>query len=270
MENPSRQRQWGQSEIAGGRHLFRLRMMIAEIERWAPTPSRVLDAGSGDGSLTLRLLARGHAVSAVDASPACLKRLTDKITRGAGARGAADRGAAALSRTKSGSQLTCSLAHLSALPFPDASFDLVVSGEVLEHLPDDRAAAREFFRVLRPGGYAMVSVPADPQLWDIEDEWAGHQRRYEKGGLENIFKDAGFTTVKLHHWGWPLTYYYDRYLFRYWLHRRVRKGDPNLNQTSAAGVNPLLARLMAAAFSLDRAFLFMPKGIGLLGVFKKA
>ncbi len=45
------------------------------------------------------------------------------------------------------------------LPFPEATFDVVLSNEVLEHVHDDRAAAREIARVLRPGGRAVIFAP---------------------------------------------------------------------------------------------------------------
>jgi SAM-dependent methyltransferase len=60
-------------------------------------------------------------------------------------------------------------ADITDLPFPDESFDLVVCLHVLEHVPDDRAAIREFFRVLRPGGRAMLQVPPSPLAETFED-----------------------------------------------------------------------------------------------------
>jgi SAM-dependent methyltransferase len=45
------------------------------------------------------------------------------------------------------------------LPYPDASFDLILSHEVLEHVADDRLAVREMIRVLKPGGMAVIFVP---------------------------------------------------------------------------------------------------------------
>jgi SAM-dependent methyltransferase len=69
-------------------------------------------------------------------------------------------------------------ADLTALPFADDAFDVVLCSHVLEHVPDDRAAMRELARVLRPDGLAVVQSPVnyemaatheDPQLTD-EDE----------------------------------------------------------------------------------------------------
>lgn len=51
------------------------------------------------------------------------------------------------------------LAACENLPYPDDHFDLVLSHEVLEHVQDDRAAADEIVRVLKPGGRAAIFVP---------------------------------------------------------------------------------------------------------------
>ena len=52
-------------------------------------------------------------------------------------------------------------ADLTALPFCDASFDFAICSHVLEHIDDDRAAMAELFRVLAPGGRAVVMVPIE-------------------------------------------------------------------------------------------------------------
>ena len=51
---------------------------------------------------------------------------------------------------------------ITKVPLPDASYDVVMSHHVLEHIPDDRAAMRELFRLLKPGGFALLSVPINP------------------------------------------------------------------------------------------------------------
>ena len=51
---------------------------------------------------------------------------------------------------------------ITKVPLPDASYDIVMAHHVLEHIPDDRAAMREMFRLLKPGGVALLSVPINP------------------------------------------------------------------------------------------------------------
>jgi SAM-dependent methyltransferase len=53
---------------------------------------------------------------------------------------------------------------LQALTWPAASFDLVLTSETLEHVPDLDGALREIRRVLRPGGRHLFTVPVDPRL----------------------------------------------------------------------------------------------------------
>ncbi len=50
---------------------------------------------------------------------------------------------------------------LHHIPFPDESYDVILCNHVLEHVEDDRRCMRELFRVLRPGGFAIMQVPMD-------------------------------------------------------------------------------------------------------------
>jgi SAM-dependent methyltransferase len=92
------------------------------------------------------------------------------------------------------------------LPFPDGAFDRVIAAEVLEHIPDDRAAISELARVLRPGGTIAVTVPRWwPELvtWAISDEYhnqpGGHIRIYRGSVLARRVQAAGLERYGSHH-----------------------------------------------------------------------
>lgn len=48
---------------------------------------------------------------------------------------------------------------ITSIPYPDESFDIIYCSHVLEHVPDDRKAIDEFYRVLKQGGWALIVVP---------------------------------------------------------------------------------------------------------------
>lgn len=76
-------------------------------------------------------------------------------------------------------------------------YDLVTMLDVLEHLPEPRAALQQAARMLRPGGYLVVTVPAFPQLWTTHDEMNHHYRRYTKSSLLSDAQPAGLNIVRL-------------------------------------------------------------------------
>jgi ubiquinone/menaquinone biosynthesis C-methylase UbiE len=53
---------------------------------------------------------------------------------------------------------------ITAVDFPHEYFDLLIANHVLEHVPDDRRAMSEIFRVLKPGGRAVLQTPFSPVL----------------------------------------------------------------------------------------------------------
>jgi SAM-dependent methyltransferase len=71
-----------------------------------------------------------------------------------------------------------------SLPYPDNHFDVVFSNEVIEHVDDDRATAREMVRVTKPGGYVVVFAPN--RLYPFETHGAYFARRYRFGNIPLI------------------------------------------------------------------------------------
>lgn len=88
------------------------------------------------------------------------------------------------------------LCAAEALDFEDASFDLALACDVLEHV-DDVQALREILRVLRPGGIVVATAPAYRFLWSEHDLALSHRRRYERRDLRDRLREAGFEVVKL-------------------------------------------------------------------------
>ena len=90
------------------------------------------------------------------------------------------------------------LLHADAcrLPLADGSVDAVVSANLLEHVPDDRRALREMARVLRPGGRAVIVVPAGSRMYDYYDRFLGHVRRYGRGELAGKCGEAGLAPLE--------------------------------------------------------------------------
>ena len=71
------------------------------------------------------------------------------------------------------------LGEVTALPFADATFELVCALDIIEHVDDEDGALSEISRVAKPGGALLISTPLHPSRWTAFDDFVGHKRRYE-------------------------------------------------------------------------------------------
>jgi len=85
------------------------------------------------------------------------------------------------------------LGAVTALPFPDRSFDLVCAFDIVEHIEEDRQAFCELSRVAKDGATVIFSVPLHPARWSAFDALVGHVRRYEPDGLLALLKAHSFS-----------------------------------------------------------------------------
>lgn len=80
-----------------------------------------------------------------------------------------------------------------AIPFPDESFDSVVSTQVFEHVENPEKAAQEVCRVLKMGGHLLITVPQWNELHEEpHDYW-----RYTRYGLQALFERNGCTLIRM-------------------------------------------------------------------------
>ena len=160
----------GMREIAAGL----LAQVYPAVAAGQAAPARdILDAGCGVGG-GLRWLSAYGRVTGIDLHPLAI-RYSSQLSR------------------------RLSLASVQALPFRDHCFDLVTSFEVLYHLAvsDDRLALAEMARVLRPGGWLLVRVPAHDWLRGAHDRHVHTRHRYGRAELGKKLSEAGLKLKRL-------------------------------------------------------------------------
>ena len=142
--------------------------LIDQRIRIAPD-AYILDVGCGTGGNAQALGKLGNSVG-LDLSPIALdyarRRSLPRLTQGSG--------------------LT--------LPYPTAKFELVTVFDVLYHrwISDDEDALKELYRVIRPGGWLLVTDSALPILWSSHDELYFARQRYTMGDLREKLGSVGF------------------------------------------------------------------------------
>lgn len=143
--------------------------------------SRILDVGCSGGATIRRLHEDGYSqVTGIDIS------------------------AEAIAQCRRNGLSDVHLMDGQAPDFPDASFDIILASDVLEHVPDERSAVHAWFRLLRPGGVLIALVPAFMALWSPHDEANQHRKRYRLAELRSCLEACGFETRRASYWNFLL------------------------------------------------------------------
>ena len=201
----------------------------------------ILDAGCGSGGM----LARLHGdfpeavLSGLDFSPLAVKATlergaTDKVIQGS----------------------------VNQLPYPDASFDIVISLDVLVHaMVDEAAALAEFRRVLRPGGTLILNLAAFACFAGSHDLAVHGVRRYTRGALKNLARTPGLQMVSATYWNFLLS---PLILAQRFVSRHARGADSDLKALPAP-INAVLRGLTCFELKVSRR-VSLPFGSSLLAV----
>lgn len=154
-------------------HLGRLRIIEKEITRQfnGRNDLKILNIGCGTGG-TVKMLEKFGRVENVDVSDEAIQFMKQN-------------GFKHLHKVKG-----------LKLPFKDNHFDMVGAFDVLEHIEKDKDALKEWYRVLKPGGKLILTVPAHQWLWSGHDVSLHHFRRYSRKELKNKFVFAGYAVQK--------------------------------------------------------------------------
>jgi SAM-dependent methyltransferase len=205
-----------------------------------PASPRILDAGCGTGGNLRRYAEIGDAEGAEpfpEAVRMCRERGFDAVAQ----------------------------AGLEDLPYEGGRFDLICSTDVLEHIAAEQEALRELWRVAKPHGVLLLTVPAYMWMWTEEDDNLHHQRRYTRPRLRQAVERAG--------WKPEIATYFNTFLLppialSRLLPRKSRGDQGDLDRTPAFLDGPF-SRLMRAEARLIRAGVSLPAGVSVGVVCRK-
>ena len=216
------------------------RQVVAElIRRKVPLPkvAKPLEIGCGTGH-NLPMLGEFGQVEALEVDPI--------------ARGMAEK---RLGRTV----LSSPLPALEGVP--DDTYDMVAALDVVEHIPDDKAALEGISRVLKPGGKLLMTVPAHQWMWSAHDVVNHHQRRYSKRGFKRLVDQS---PLQLESIGYLNSLLFPLAMAQRLASKLTGKEDANL-APPAEPINQVLERV----FALERRVIGripLPPGLSLFAV----
>lgn len=156
---------------------------------------------------------------------------------------------------------------VDSLDLPSNHYDLVVMTDVLEHIENHQAALKEVFKLLKPGGKLVLTVPALPLLWSHHDVSHFHFRRYTRASFRQVVSYSGLSIEFLS--------YYNFFLFPLIGLARLFKGilpgkkeKPDTDLPNGI-VNAALYRIFNSEGSLLTKGIRFPMGVSLISVLVK-
>jgi SAM-dependent methyltransferase len=137
----------------------------------------VIEYGAGMGTVAVRLSALADRITLVEPAPNLIKSLHLRFS------------------AASNVEIVQNTLEVHASTVANDSVDAIVLVNVLEHIEDDQSAINQLFRIVKPGGYLLIFVPALQALMSRLDVMHGHFRRYQKRDLAAKIRSTGADLV---------------------------------------------------------------------------
>lgn len=181
----------GRPEGESGKAILnRMNRSHAPLREWGFTFAewkdgmRILDEGCGGGATIYEMLqkSRDSVIDGIDYMETSVQSTGE------------------LNKEYLGTRCRVQQADVTALPFPDDTFDLITAVETVYFWPELQKALQETFRVCKPGGRVLILNEAgDPDNYDWPKPEGVHFRVYRPEELEDYLKKAGFRKAEGHH-----------------------------------------------------------------------
>lgn len=148
------------------------------------------------------------------------------------------------------------------IPYQDNYFDIVLASDVMEHVADDQLMVQEIYRVMKPGGSFVFTVPAFNSLYSRHDRYLGHERRYNKKSLHKLL--SPFTRHRLGYWNCAL--FTPAALSRL---AKKKSVSPHVVHTPRSSINTICLGILRCENWLINHDIKLPIGLSLFGILKK-
>jgi 2-polyprenyl-3-methyl-5-hydroxy-6-metoxy-1,4-benzoquinol methylase len=208
----------------------RAAVILKQARGIARPDSKVLDAGCGYGLYSLSLASLGLGqIDAVDVDAGRIAALEKMFAE----------------QPELKKRIHLKVGSLTKLPFADASYDIIICSEVIEHIADHESAVRELSRVLKPGGTLLLSVPTDSDFNRRTYRRFDHQRPgYTKSMLATMLAPYNISITKDFYYEFApgarifntfnaisskalMGILFYPFYFLFWLDSKIKVGQPN-------------------------------------------